>query len=60
MELNRLDPPRFSAGNPYASQGDRRSTIRVLLVDDHTILRQSYYMKVVGEAGNGMEVIEAV
>jgi len=66
--LDRLGPPRPSTGNPYAVQADRRSTIRVLLVDDHRMLRQGLRsiiddcdsMQVVGEASNGVEAIEAV
>ncbi len=49
-------------------QGGGDSAIRVLLVDDHKILRQSLrsmiedcdYMEVVGEASNGLEAIQAV
>ena len=51
-----------------SSQNDKVSMIRVLLVDDHTMLRQglrsvidgSHRMVVVAEAGNGVEAIEAV
>lgn len=64
---NRLNsPPSFPSKR--ASHGEWHSTIRVLLVDDHTILRQSLrsmlancdYMEVVGEASNGVEAIEEV
>jgi len=50
------------------SQDDPPSKIRVLLVDDHTMLRQALRsivdgcanMEVVGEATNGLEAIETV
>jgi len=58
-------PPLSSS---RASHGEWHSTIRILLVDDHTMLRESLrtmieecdYMEVVGEASNGLEAVEEV
>jgi DNA-binding NarL/FixJ family response regulator len=51
-----------------ASHGEWHSTIRILLVDDHTIWRESLrtmieecnYMEIVGEASNGLEALQEV
>lgn len=67
-EDNLRGSPSLPMPHPPTSQGERHSTIRVLLVDDHAMLRQSLrgiidayeYMEVVGEAGDGVEAIEAV
>lgn len=63
----------FSEQSPSGSLGplpldDRHSRIRVLLVDDHALVRQSLWgivddcerLEVVGEASNDLEAIEAV
>ena len=60
-------PPRESSGaSPLSPENDSRTApIRVLLADDHTVVRQglrslmeSYAdMVVVGEAGNGIEAV---
>ena len=63
----------FSEQSPSGSLGplpldERHSRIRVLLVDDHALVRQSLWgivddcerLEVVGEASNGLEAIEAV
>jgi DNA-binding NarL/FixJ family response regulator len=63
-----LNSPPLSSSSPRAPQGEKHSTIRVLLVDDHAMLRQSLrsmiedcdYMEVVGEATNGLEAIHTV
>jgi two-component system, NarL family, response regulator LiaR len=57
-----------SEGRPPTPRRGRASTIRVLLVDDHKMLRESLrirltdceYAEVVGEASNGVEAIHAV
>jgi DNA-binding NarL/FixJ family response regulator len=67
-EDNLLGSPALPGLHPPTPQGERHSTIRVLLVDDHAMLRQSLrgiidacsYMEVVGEAGDGLEAIEAM
>lgn len=54
--------------SPHTLRNIKPSTIRVLLVDDHAMLRQSLRrvvdgyppLEVVGEASNGLEAIEAV
>ncbi len=59
-------PTPFPSGR--APQGESHSTIRVLIVDDHEMMRQSLRrllntyrnMEVVGEAGDGVEAIKAV
>lgn len=63
-----IDPSSPSTTSLDSSQNDNLSMIRVLLVDDHTMLRQglrsvidgSHRMLVVAEASNGVEAIEAV
>lgn len=53
---------------PAGSSDQRSSRTRVLLVDDHTLIRQGLRtvvedcirLEVVGEASNGLEAIEAV
>ena len=63
-----LGPSSPSTTSLDSSQNESLSMIRVLLVDDHTMLRQglrsvidgSSRMVVVAEAGNGVEAIEAV
>ena len=52
----------------HSPQDHTQATIRVLLADDHTMLRQGLrslvdgygHLQVVGEARNGVEVIAAV
>jgi DNA-binding NarL/FixJ family response regulator len=54
--------------SPATPQGGKELSIRVLLVDDHVMLRQTLrdmledreYMEVVGEVSNGLEAVHAV
>jgi len=67
-----LSPPSGSPGpSPWGQplpRDDRHARIRVLLVEDHTLLRQGLRsvvedcvcLEVVGEASNGLEAIDAV
>ena len=63
---NLLNSPPLTVCNDSHGQG--HSTIRVLVVDDYTMLRQALRcviskwssMEVVGEASDGLEAIEAV
>lgn len=59
--------PNPSPSGHLQSYGDRHSRIRVLLVDDHALVREglrsildnSIRMEVIGEASNGLEAIDA-
>ena len=63
-----LTPPPPSDPSSPPPQGGKHSPIRVLLVDDHKMLRESLRtrlkdcddIEVVGEANNGLEAIDAV
>jgi len=66
--LSTPESPSPSASSQLSLQGDKSSRIRVLLVDDHTMLREGLrsivngynHLEVVGEASTGLEAIEAV
>ena len=62
------ESPSLLPSRERSLREDMQSRIRVLLVDDHAMLRQGLrslvdgydYLEVAGEASNGLEAIDAV